>query len=287
MNIKASRLADSFEAHNESTMYWTDGKAVYYRGSIIKNADIETFEQFPGAWGKDKNHCYSGGERLNNADPKSFTVLNFTYAKDSASVWTLVGRIAEADAATFTVCDDGRHSLGRKFERLPDKQIKRLPNGEIVWYELFVPYGFGKDKNVVYYYDFKGKTNIVKKANPISFVSLNDSYFGYDENFVFCGRSSLPKADSKTWKKLMNGYYYSKDCGRVYYFNRLIAGADAETFEIITVPSVFHTPYQYAKDKNQGYNNDNAIELSELENRIRQDTEDDTRYRKELGIYAD
>lgn len=53
----------------------------------------------------------------------------------------------------------------------------------------FVPYGYSKDKHAVYYYNFGGKANIVKRAISTSVVSLNDGYFGYDENAVCCGSS--------------------------------------------------------------------------------------------------
>jgi len=55
------------------------------------------------------------------------------------------------------VCDDGSHDLG---------------NG------VHVPHGFGKDATRVFYYDFNGKPNWVRKASPDTFVSHNDGYFG-------------------------------------------------------------------------------------------------------------
>jgi hypothetical protein len=40
--------------------------------------------------------------------------------------------------------------------------------------DSFVPYGYGKDKNNVYYYGFEGKPKVVKNASPETYVSLND-----------------------------------------------------------------------------------------------------------------
>jgi hypothetical protein len=193
----------------------------------------------------DKNHCYSGSYRLRGVDVKTFKVLNMTYAKDKFNVWTLIGKVEGADAETFEVCDSGKYSLR-----------KNIKNGKM--YVSFVPYGFGKDKNNVYYYDTLGKPKLLKNAIPGTFVSLGDGYFGYDENTVFCKYNKLNKANPKTWKLYKIGYLYSKD-KYIYYLTRIIKDADVETFEIIeNIPSE-ELVFQYAKDKNNYYNNDNII----------------------------
>jgi hypothetical protein len=255
--MKEGKLAQFYDTNDENTLYWTDGKVVYFREEKIKNADIYSFEQFPGCWAKDKNFCYSGNTKLKDADCSTFEVLNYTYAKDKTNVWTLEGRIPEAEAKTFEVCDNGKKSLGFTFvESANNKKEKR---------ESFAPYGFGKDANNVFYYDFQGKPKVVKKAISSSFESLNDGYFGYDEKSVFCGKNILPKANPKSWKKLEDKYYYSKDQSTVYYFNSLIKDADAESFEVVIVSSVFDTPTQYAKDKNHYYLNDSICSADEFE----------------------
>jgi len=242
------------EKYDRIYQYWTDGQKVYFNAFEVKGVDMETFEQYPGAWGKDKNHCYSGGKRLQDADVESFRVLNHTYAKDAKYVWALGIRIQDAGAETFEVCDDGKHSLGKHYDKKADK-----------WYELIVPYGFGKDKNNVYYYDFNGKPNVVKNASSETFVSLNDSYFGHDENNVYCGIRKLQKADSKTWAKFKDLYHYSKDKKIIYYSNRIIKDADAETFEVIEQNVEWGLPLQLAKDKNHYYWNDNITSKEKIE----------------------
>lgn len=263
MKIKGKKLALAFDANNENGLYWTDGKIVYYRVFKIKGADIDSFEQFSGGWAKDKKYCYSGSNRLENADPLTFEVLNFTYAKDKSNVWTIGGSIPDVDVATFQICDNGRRSLG--------VTIKKQKNDQILKYQVFVPYGFAKDCNKVYYYDFQGKNKIINKADTTSFQSLDDSFFGYDKNFVFCGKTIIPKAKPTTWKKLEKDYYYSKDGAYIYYFSRLIKGADPESFTVVKVPVLTGLPRQYAKDKNTGYINDRPFSLDEFEKEIEQE----------------
>jgi hypothetical protein len=255
--MECYKLANEYdETEEENTRYWTDGKKVFYKSSEIKGADIESFIHFPGyvGYAKDKNTVYRDSKRFKEADKDTFEVLNFNYAKDKSNVWTLIGKIENVDAGTFEVCDSGKYSLGH-----------HVKNGK--WYELFVSYGFGKDKNNVYYYDTLGKPKILKNAIPESFVSLDDGYFGYDENTVFCKYNKLNKANPKTWKLYKVGYFYSKD-KYIYYFNRIIKDADVETFEIIeNVPSS-DLVFQYAKDKNNYYNNDDIITREEFEKEL-------------------
>jgi hypothetical protein len=103
----------------------------------------------------------------------------------------------------------------------------------------------------VYYYDFDGTPNWVRKATPGTFQSLNDGHFARDHQFVFYGGKQLPGGKSDTWQK-MEGYY-SKDDKRVYYLNRHIKAADYASFEVVpTAPE----PSGFARDKNNLYYGD-------------------------------
>lgn len=238
--------AARFIEQDASTHYWTDGTAVHWKQYMLKGADPATFQHFPGSWAKDHKHCYWGNTQLKGADPVSFEALNFTYAKDKTYVWTQAGRITDADASSFVVCDGGRLPMGAYTQKIGD---------QLVSCDLFAPYGFAKDANKVYYYDFRGKAKVVNKADASSFVSLDDGYFGFDQTQVFCGASLLPKAQTKNWQKLHQHYYYSRSEAHIYYLNRLIPGADAETFEVVVIGSL-PAPVQLAKDKFRFYWND-------------------------------
>jgi hypothetical protein len=256
--VEGHKLAKEFDRTNENMLYWTDGIKVYFWHYEIKGADIETFEQYPGSWGKDKKHCYLGSSVLRGVDVQSFKVLNFTYAKDNANVWTLGGMIKDVDANTFEVCDDGRKYNGKIYE-------KNSSMTEGIVRDSVVPYGYGKDKNNVYYYGFEGKPKIIKNALPETFVSLNDGCYGYDSKTVFYKTYKLNKANPKTWRKLKDNYYYSKDKSIIYYLNRVITEADAETFEVIEKTVELFEPPQLAKDKNNYYENDDIITKEKFE----------------------
>lgn len=219
-----------FEILNSETFYWIKDGKIYFRNEPVKGADIESFRFYAGSFAKDKKHCYRVGRRLKNADPQTFQALNYTFFKDEKQVWVLGGKIKDADSKTFAVCDDGCFKSG----------------------SICLPPGFGKDKEQVFYYDFDGIANWVKKANPETFTSLQDGYFGKYDKFVFFGRAVIPSANLRSWRKI--GGHFSKDDSKIFYMNRPIKTVDHATFEVVNV-KIAHL----AKDKNNYYWNDNII----------------------------
>ncbi len=58
-----------------STLYATDTQAVYFQGSVIPDADPESYTLLSDVYEKDKNHVWSGSNIISGADPASFRVL--------------------------------------------------------------------------------------------------------------------------------------------------------------------------------------------------------------------
>lgn len=241
-DLRELRPAAAARADDATTSYWIDpaGK-VWFDYDLIRGADGPSFRFYRNSFGKDDRHCYSGGSRLTRAEPSTFQVLNYTYVTDGRSVWTLGGMLPDADAQTFVVCDRG---------------FVDLPAGGRV------PYGFGKDRSSVYYYDFDGKPNRIGKATAASFVSLGDGHFGHDDAFVFYGRTMLPKADVRSWRKLGPAHsLYSTDGSRIYYTNRRLA-ADRATFVVLDTADGVS---QLARDRDHYYFTDLLISAGEFE----------------------
>lgn len=256
-------IAESYPEQYADYLYWTDGEKVFFGNSEIRGADVETFEPLLDAFARDKNNCYLQGGKLKGTDPQTFRCLSFTYAADNKHVWTMVGIIPEADIETFQALDSGKHALSRRKQFLPD--------GSFRIYESFVPHGFAKDKNNVYYYDYQGKNKILKSADAATFVSHDDGYFGHDKNVVFCGFAKLPKSNPATWQKFPNSVFYSKDDQRVYYGNALVKGADLETFTPVvkrdSIGNLYLRPL--ASDKNQHYQAELPISREEYEKQMK------------------
>jgi hypothetical protein len=224
---------------NELTLYWNREGQVLYRDHPLRGAHAPSFRFYLGSFAKDRRSCYCTWSRLAGADPTSFRALNFAYAKDDNNVWTMGGKVKDADAESFIVCDDGFYFAG------PDCRV---------------PHGFGKDKAKVFYEDFVGKAKWVRKADPETFVSLNDGYFARDGIHIFCGPAALPKAIVAQWRKI--GGYYSTDGLHVYYLERLLPDVHVDSFAVVSTQDGIT---QLAKDQGRYFWNDRMIDLSEFE----------------------
>lgn len=228
-----------FRDGDETTLYWLKGGAVMYRHFPVRGADAESFRFYRGNFGKDRAHCYCTARKLPGGDPVAFRALNRSYFTDGRRVWTLGGPVEGADAAAFEVCDDGVY--------LFDPTTR-------------MPHGFGKDRERVFYTEFDRKPVWVKKADPSSFVSLNDGFYGTDADHVFCKAVPLPKANVARWRRV--GGYYSADDRRVYYIHREIRGADVGSFAVVPTR---HGVLQLARDAHRFYTNDEVIGAADFQ----------------------
>ncbi len=250
-----------YDADNQEMIsYWTDNKKVYWRTSIIKNADIETFTVFNSIFAKDKKHCYLQSHALKGANPEIFTALNNCFAKDDTNAWTTGGCIKDIDVETFQVCDEGIN----KPIIISDNEFKDGIKRKV---QTKIPYGYAKDKNNVFYENFQGKIKILKKASSDSFESLNNGSYGFDRNFVFYQQYIIQKANPKTWFIIDfdKNSCYSKDDKYVFYCNKIIKGADAETFELCEVKGENGYIEYFGKDKDNYYNKLDVSTAEELD----------------------
>jgi len=186
------------------------------------------------------------GRPLKGANPKTFEMLNECYATDYQSVWTSGGRFEPADISTFEVCDEGINRTDGDEETSWEFSdgIRRVVCLETL-------YGYAKDSKQVYYENYHGKIKILAKANPATFISMNDGDFAKDDTYVFYGKTPLPKANPATWRKI--SHFYTKDDKRIYYQNKLIKEVDYDTFEVVLLTSPEGYKLPYGKDKNQYY----------------------------------
>ena len=208
------RRPEAYDRHptGRPTLYWLKNGQVRWGGYPVRGADADSFVYWAGGFAKDARYCYCNGSRFRDADPETFRALNYTYAADKDSVWTIGGGIKGVERSSFVVCDVGIYMIG----------------------DSMIPYGFAKDSKRVYYYDFDGKPNWVRKAVADSFVSLGDGHFGHDDERIFYGRSMLRRADRGAWHKL--GGIFSTDGVRVYYGNTHLPDVDAASFEYVPNP---------------------------------------------------
>ncbi len=226
-DTRERRPGHVFRPRDPTTQYWVRDGRIYYRDYPLHGADVATFRFFLGGFGKDCKHGYRASSRIRGSDGPSFLALNLAYATDGTGVWTMDSAVKDADASTFVVCDDGYRMLTKDHRS---------------------PSGFAKDAARVYHYDHQGKPRWVRKADPASFVSLNDGTYGRDDSHIFCRAIVVLGADTATWRLLESDY--SADHRRVYYDGRRLSGADAESFEIVCDDD---RGLRLAKDRQQYY----------------------------------
>ena len=133
-----------------------------YGEDEVRLADPDSFRFYLGSFAKDLMRCYCVGKQLRGGNGASFRALNYCYATDGRWVWTLGGLVKDADTQSFQVCDDGVYSLGG---------------------EARAPYGYGKDRSRVYYYDFDGAPRLGAQGDP--------GYLSVLERWSFCAGSSI------------------------------------------------------------------------------------------------
>jgi|GEM_PF-5796404 len=127
---------------------------------------------------------------------------------------------------------------------------------------------YAKDKNNVYYNisfccegaedcvdmgddDFEGP--IIPNVNPNSFLVLekgNYGDYGTDGINIYIGGFVIKGADVNSFKILKK--YYSADKNTVFFFNKVVNGADRKSFRVFDYDE--YSPYEYcAADKNNLY----------------------------------
>jgi hypothetical protein len=210
---------------------------VYYRSSLIKQADAETFQELNHHWGADAKLVFAQSTPVKTADRETFEVLNAIFARDKNQVFCTHGPLADADPSTFEVLDSGERELERLRECL----------------------GYARDERRVYFHDLMwGKARAIKADAP-SFRSLSHSY-AVDASSCFCRGQKIKKADPRSFELLNERYARSGQrcfyegqefncdnpqalrmlafqfaiAGRqVFLRGKPLPGADAETFQPI------------------------------------------------------
>ena len=185
-------------------LYGVDSAHVFYRGSIIENADPVTFTKVEEPKGhilsyyyKDKNHVYYMGKILEGADPVTFRRHTITYSVDKNDVY--VGELALGiDPDNYTLMGDA--------------------------------YIIGSGK---VFYGYKA-VNV--NVNPDSFELLEEGYATDGQKIIYWGEQV--DADAPTFRKLLFsdsvGYCHYGNCfytdkHRLYYMGKPVEGTNSDS----------------------------------------------------------
>ncbi|MFZ5526593.1 MAG: DKNYY domain-containing protein [Pseudomonadota bacterium] len=234
----------SYQEGDPRTQYWLKDGVVHFHDRAVEGAASTSFRFFLSGVAADSKHCYFNARLMRSLDSASLREHSFAYHGDKNGIRTLTAELKGADVATFAALDSG---------------IRTIPGG--VFPYILIASGYAKDKNRAYFCD-GGNAMPVVKADPASFEAIADS-FAADDRFVFWGRASLPKVKRHSWRRLAGAF--STDGVLVYSCNRIIDGADPETFTVY--PDKLDM-FCYARDKHSYYGGSERVSRAEVERRV-------------------
>lgn len=207
----------------------------------VESADPETLKVFgfSGVYAKDKNHVFLEGTPIPEADPGSFKILEdlYKYAKDKNYLFCSTRKIGEIS--------DGYEYLGGGFAKNDRHVFNRgiiMAGAHAKTFELMDEKGFfAKDHQSVFCNGQK-----LTSAHAASFKKVKFCYY-VDQHFVYYLSSKLEHSNSTDFEYF--GDRYSKSGKRVYYREKVIPGADAKTFKVLSSRKGKYL----AEDKNYKY----------------------------------
>jgi len=135
-----------------SNNFGKDDRYVFYKSSIILNADPKTFQTIEKNYSKDKNHVFLDDEIVVFANPESFELLEFPYSKDNYRVFcgSLPLKLNKNEVKEFKVTNTDELMSGMKTSSMLTNFIKFNP--EYKWLDTL------NIKGVIYGEDGTGET---------------------------------------------------------------------------------------------------------------------------------
>lgn len=246
--------------NNSITHYYKDKNHVYVVSpdslNVIEGADPDsfTFVEYSN-YAKDKSFVYFRSEKIEGSHGPSFSTVGIIsgYAKDKNQVYFYKKILPQAAPKTFEFIstDNPMIKVGKDHQHV--YHDAEIVDGVDAQSFEFIDWFYSKDKNHVYY-DFKP----VENADPNTFSKLKGTVYYQDKFHVFYKQMMLPGSDPKSFKTLnRNNSFtgYARDEKQIYFYEKIIQGADLETFEATELFNAKDKNYKYEKDQRMNSNN--------------------------------
>ena len=213
----------------KNTIYFTDETTEPEKKEIVKNVDFKTFKIFEedDDFARDKNNIYYKNKKVENVDVNSFQVEDFYFAKDKNN--------------TFYISNDGLMKI---------KGFR--PEGSYAIVQLFVP-ALLINKYGIYMAKYENDEIVAKSIKPkemdmdtLEVVDLEESFAVFylkDKNNIYFINYTAGEQKSID-NNIENEDDVENDNDDFVIQIEKLAGADRDTFEIVSV---------YGKDKNNLY----------------------------------
>ena len=223
--------------------YYKDKNYVYYMGEILEGADVETFRYHTVTYAVDKNNVYLGGLAL-DIDPDNYTLMGGAYIIGSGKVFYGY-KAVNVNSDSFELLEDDYATDGQKIIYCGEPvdadatTFRKLLSYDSVGY---CHYGdcFYTDKHRLYY---RGKP--VEGTNSDSRI-LGERHL-VNNGKVFYRTGVIPNADAGSFSSLNS--YWGKDKQMVYHETKQLDSADPATFIAIGDWLGFDKNHFYKDDK--------------------------------------
>ena len=230
----------------KNTIYFTDETTEPERKEIVKNVDFRTFKIFEenDDFARDKNNIYYKNKKVENVDVNSFQVEGFYFAKDKNNTFYISNdglmkikgfrpegsyAIVQLFVPALLINKYGIYMAKYETDEIVAKSIKPkemdMDTLEVVTSEESFAVFYLKDKNNVYFINYTAGEQKSIDNN----IENEDDVENDNDDFVI-QIEKLAGADRDTFEIVS---VYGKDKNNLYFYNQKIKGINTKTFKLV------------------------------------------------------
>ena len=230
----------------KNTIYFTDETTEPERKEIVKNVDFRTFKIFEenDDFARDKNNIYYKNKKVENVDVNSFQVEGFYFAKDKNNTFYISNdglmkikgfrpegsyAIVQLFVPALLINKYGIYMAKYETDGIVAKSIKPeemdMDTLEVLASEESFAVFYLKDKNNVYFINYTAGEQKSIDNN----IENEDDVENDNDDFVI-QIEKLAGADRDTFEIVS---VYGKDKNNLYFYNQKIKGINTKTFKLV------------------------------------------------------
>ena len=230
----------------KNTIYFTDETTEPERKEIVKNVDFRTFKIFEenDDFARDKNNIYYRNKKVENVDVNSFQVEGFYFAKDKNNTFYISNdglmkikgfrpegsyAIVQLFVPALLINKYGIYMAKYETDEIVAKSIKPkemdMDTLEVLASEESFAIFYLKDKNNVYFINYTAGEQKSIDNN----IENEDDVENDNDDFVI-QIEKLAGADRDTFEIVS---VYGKDKNNLYFYNQKIKGINTKTFKLV------------------------------------------------------
>lgn len=244
--ILSGSIINAGYIREKNTIYFTDETTEPEKKEIVKNVDFRTFKIFEenDDFARDKNNIYYKNKKVENVDVNSFQVEGFYFAKDKNNTFYISNdglmkikgfrpegsyAIVQLFVPALLINKYGIYMAKYETDGIVAKSIKPeemdMDTLEVLASEESFAVFYLKDKNNVYFINYTAGEQKSIDNN----IENEDDVENDNDDFVI-QIEKLAGADRDTFEIVS---VYGKDKNNLYFYNQKIKGINTKTFKLV------------------------------------------------------